>query len=164
MSVLNICIICHEIKEINVLLKILTYTNVVGLTMLAGVCMNYFPQNSKYLLKNSMEFGRPNFFLQCYENFYVYKIKQHIFNLLVSKNSPKCNSEHLLFSLKIDLLVFTKRSFDFCFVFRNFICLGLISAWTHWRYLHVYYTYIWYLYTHTHLPVGCGHCGGRDVL
>lgn len=105
MSVLHICTICYEKKEIKVLLKILTYANVVGLTMLAeiGLCMNYFSQNSKYLLKNSMEFGRPNFFLQCYENFYVYKTKQHVFNLLVSKNSPKSNSEHLLFSKLIYL-------------------------------------------------------------
>lgn len=108
-----------------------------------------FSKLSKYFLKNSMEFGRPIFFLQCYKNRYVYKTK-HTFNLLVSKTSPKCISEHLLFFIKIDLLVFTKCSFDFCFALSKFIFLGLISAWTHWRYLDVQlHIHIWYMHTHT---------------
>lgn len=103
-------------REINVVLKILTHTNVVVLTMLVevGVSMNYFSQNSQNICsKIQWNLADLFFFLQCYENLYVYKTKQHTFNLLVSKTSPKCINEHLLFSLKIDLFVLTKCSFGF---------------------------------------------------
>lgn len=62
-------------KKVNVLLKILTYTNVIALTMLAevGACTNYFSQNFQNICsKLQWNLADLFFFLQCYENFYVY--------------------------------------------------------------------------------------------
>lgn len=124
----------------------------LALTMLAeiGTCINYFSQNSQITCsKNLIAVGSPIFFYYAMKIYICISLK-YTFNLLFLRKSYKCISKHLLFCLKIDLLVLTKCSFDFWFAFSKFIFLGLVSDEPHWccllTYLYIYFFIFLYIY------------------
>lgn len=112
-----IYVLCKQM--VNVLLKILTHTNVIALIMLPeiGAYINYFSQNSQNTCSKSIVVGNPIFFYHAMR-IYICTTLNNIPSICwFLKKSHKCISKHQLFCLKIDLLVLTKCSFDFWFVY-----------------------------------------------